>query len=306
MSFSPLVLGTAQFGLKYGIANKKGKLDQHQVVQIVHEAWNNGIHEFDTAQAYGDSEVLLGDALTELGISEEAKITTKFNPNLDHLDVDIMSQALEKSVETIGVPKLFAVMVHSENMLTIWTEGLAEILLSFVSSGRVEKIGFSVYSPDKALDALNLQGVDIVQLPTNIFDRRFERAGVFALAHKLRKQVYTRSVFLQGLILMNIEEVPDELQAAKAQLRKLEAISRHYGLTRKQIALGYLKLEAPNSKIVFGAETKEQVLENVEALRKEIPPSLLDEIRTEFAHVSEKVLNPSLWKEVGSFRQFEG
>ena len=78
-----LVLGTAQLGLSYGIANKTGRPDQGVATAIVHEAWKNGIREFDTAQVYGDSEVVLGRALAELGISCEAKIITKIAPNLD-------------------------------------------------------------------------------------------------------------------------------------------------------------------------------------------------------------------------------
>jgi len=56
MLFSHLVLGTAQLGLPYGIANQTGQPDQVVATAIIREAWNQGIREFDTAQGYGDSE----------------------------------------------------------------------------------------------------------------------------------------------------------------------------------------------------------------------------------------------------------
>ena len=48
-----LVLGTAQLGMNYGIANTSGQPDFPTIKSIIQNAWNNGIQEFDTAQAYG-------------------------------------------------------------------------------------------------------------------------------------------------------------------------------------------------------------------------------------------------------------
>jgi len=77
-----LVLGTAQIGLPYGIANKTGQPDPAVAVAIINEAWGQGIREFDTAQGYGVSEEILGKALSEIGITNEAGIISKFDPIL--------------------------------------------------------------------------------------------------------------------------------------------------------------------------------------------------------------------------------
>lgn len=63
-----LVLGTAQLGMSYGIANKTGLPDLATATAIVQTAWESGICEFDTAQAYGKSEQVLSQALSELGV----------------------------------------------------------------------------------------------------------------------------------------------------------------------------------------------------------------------------------------------
>ncbi|MDO9028146.1 MAG: aldo/keto reductase, partial [Candidatus Roizmanbacteria bacterium] len=180
----PLVLGTAQLGFHYGIANKTGQPDQATATAIVQEAWKNGIREFDTAQVYGNSEVVLGKALSELGIAREARVISKFNPALDHLSAVAMSDALNESLRRLGVPYLFGMMLHKEEILSLWDKGLAEILHELVLSGRIKHIGVSVYSPDKAIQALNTDVVDMVQLPANILDRRFEKAGVLQLANE--------------------------------------------------------------------------------------------------------------------------
>jgi len=165
-SSCPLVLGTAQFGSNYGIANadKTGLPDQITVNAIVQEAWENGIQEFDTAQGYGKSEEALGEALSELGVSAEAIIISKFDPALDHLDRSALSNALSESLSRLGIPSLYGMMLHREELLSLWDNGLSKILHDFALSGRVKYIGISVYSPDKAIQALNTEGIDMVQL----------------------------------------------------------------------------------------------------------------------------------------------
>lgn len=290
-----LVLGTAQLGFPYGIANKAGQPDQAVATAIIHEAWNHGIREFDTAQGYGISEEVLGKALYELGISSEARIITKFDPNLNHLDVSVMAKSLDQSLQRLGVQSLYGIMLHREEMLSLWDKGLGKILQAFVLSGRVKKIGISVYSPDKAVQALKTEGINMVQVPTNILDRRFEDAGIFKLADEKRKTIYIRSVFLQGLILMNPEEVPEKMDFARSVIEKIESLSDDFGLSRQEIALGYIKSETPNAYVIFGAETPTQVRENMTAWQKEIPKSLGNKIRTIFVNVDERILNPSLW-----------
>ena len=295
MLFSHLVLGTAQLGLTYGIANKTGQPDQAVATATICEAWNQGLREFDTAQGYGIGEEVLGNALYELGISSEARIITKFHPNLDHLDSSILSNALNRSLERLGVQSLYVIMLHREEMLSLWNNGLAKTLHGFVLSGRVQKIGISVYSPNKAIEALNTDGIDMIQLPTNILDRRFEDAGVFKLADEKKKTIYIRSIFLQGLILMNPREIPAKMAFSLPVIEKLESLSNDFGLSRQEIAIGYIKSEMPNAHVIFGAETPSQVRENMTAWQKEIPKSLGNKGRVLFANVDEQILNPSLW-----------
>ena len=51
-----LALGTAQFGMEYGVANQSGKPSQKGMRSILDLAWDHGMHTIDTAKAYGNSE----------------------------------------------------------------------------------------------------------------------------------------------------------------------------------------------------------------------------------------------------------
>jgi len=292
---SSLVLGTVQIGIPYGIANKTGQPDQAMATEIIRTAWENKIREFDTAQDYGVSEKVLGNALSDLGICREAKVISKFDPKLDHLDAKVLNTALGKSLNLLKVPSLYAIMVHSEELLPLWNRGLGDIMRDIKRRGKVKKIGFSVYTPDRAIDALNTAGVDLVQVPTNILDRRFEHAGVFDKAKEKSKTIYIRSVFLQGLILMNADEIPRNMEFARPVLEKVNSLTKELGMTRQEIALGYLKEKVPDAKLVVGADTPEQVRENRECWERKPPANLISLVSRYFGQTDEKILNPVEW-----------
>jgi|WetSurMetagenome_2_1015567.scaffolds.fasta_scaffold00106_6 aryl-alcohol dehydrogenase-like predicted oxidoreductase len=293
---SALVLGAAQLGFPYGIANKTGQPDRVAVRKIIQTAWDNGVREFDTAQDYGDSEKALGIAFAELGILKEAAVISKINPGLDHCDSPAMSKALDESLEKLATPCLAGLMIHNEDMLCRWANGIKDILRGFVSAGKVKKIGVSLYSPGKALEALNIEGIDMIQIPSNILDRRFERAGVYELALRKKKQVYIRSVFLQGLILMEPEDLPAHMSFAGETLDKITLLSRELNLTRHEMALGYLKEKFPEAKLVVGVDTPSQMMENVAGWIKKPADTIVLRVSECFDQVDEKILNPSLWR----------
>jgi aryl-alcohol dehydrogenase-like predicted oxidoreductase len=290
-----LVLGTAQHGMHYGIANKTGRPALHTVESMVAEAWNHGVREFDTAQAYGESERVLGRVLNSLGITRQARVTSKLHPMLDHRDSNALGRALQETLARLGQAKLYGLMLHRENLLDLWDAGLSETLHSFVDSGLVEHIGVSVYTPQAAVRALERGDIGLVQLPANIFDRRFEKAGVLREAQRCGKQAYVRSVFLQGLLLMSVDDLPESMRFAIPVMERLEDFSRKTGFSRKQLALGYVRSVYPAQKVVLGCETLQQVTDNLQLWSAELPEEIIAALRGEFQNTDEKIINPSLW-----------
>ena len=292
---SRLVLGTAQLGMDYGIANTIGQPDYNMAMSIVQEVWECGIREFDTAQAYGQSEKVLGRIIKDLGISDEAKVITKLAPDVDHSNRAALDKALKISMNNWGVESLYGLMLHREDMLDLWEKGLGRHLMGIVDSGRVAHIGVSVYSPEKAIQALNTEGISMVQLPTNVIDRRFEKAGVFKLADDLGKTIYIRSIFLQGLLLMSPDTLPEHMRFAAPVLNRLALLAQYAKLSINELCIGYIKNAFPHVRLVFGAETAAQVRENLKCWNVVWPNGLTQRIQTEFKDIDEIILDPSLW-----------
>jgi len=292
---SRLVLGTAQLGIDYGIANATGQPVYGAARSIVQEAWESGICEFDTAQAYGQSEKILGRVFKDLDIVDKVRVITKLVPDVDHSDRTALNNALEISMSNLGVESLYSLMLHREGMLDLWKKGLEENLMDIGGSGRVEHIGVSVYSPGKAVQALNTEGISMVQLPTNLIDRRFEKAGVFQLADNAEKTIYIRSIFLQGLLIMSLDKLPKHMRFVAPVLNRLASLAQDAGLSIIELCTGYVKSAFSNAKVIVGVETPTQVKGNLKCWNAVWPDGLAQRIQTEFGDIDEMILNPSLW-----------
>jgi aryl-alcohol dehydrogenase-like predicted oxidoreductase len=292
---SRLVLGTAQLGMPYGVANNTGQPDFETAMSIIKTAWEYGIREFDTAPVYGESEAVLGRSLSSLGISHEAKIITKLDPKLEPHQGQSLKMALDKSLERLQISSLYGLLVHREEWLDDLNNGLGNILQEFVRLGLVQHLGVSLYSPAKALQAMESDILEVIQVPANILDRRFADAGVFNVAEEKGKQVYIRSVFLQGLLLMRSEDLPANMAFVKPTLGKIDNLCLQYNYTRQKIALLYIKGKYPQAKIIFGADTTAQLEQNLNIWEDNF--TSISEIN-EFDNLSiidERIINPSFW-----------
>lgn len=290
-----LILGTAQLGMAYGIANRIGQPGPQQSKAIIKAAWKQGITHFDTAQDYGESEALLGHILSDLGIAEAARITTKLHPDINLLNKNGVSQAVAHSIQTLKIPKLFCLMLHREQDLDFLEKGLDVILKNLIRDGYTEKIGISVYSPGAAIAALHSDTIDIVQLPANILDRRFEKAGVFEAANAKNKKIQIRSIFLQGLILMGTQNLPKGMTFAQPVIQQLKDLAEEKNMTRTALALHYIKIKHSESCVVFGAESPDQVLENCSIWKSAVPNDIIKEADALFPVIDERILNITLW-----------
>jgi len=292
-----LILGTAQLGMQYGIANTTGKPDLINAETIIKEAWNGGVQEFDTAQAYGESEKILGNAFDNLNIKHSAKVITKISPTVNHNDENELRNSILTSLNNLGIDKLYGILLHKEELLNYWNEGLGEALASFRSEGLVEHLGVSVSNPEFAKIALEIKDITIIQVPSNILDRRFDRIDIFKKAEEKNKTIYIRSVFLQGLLLLNPDKLSKSMQFTYNVLEKFNMLADKCGISRQQLAFSFVIKAYPAVKIVLGAETSRQVKSNLVVLESTniVSDDIVDEARNLFNNVGDNILNPALW-----------
>lgn len=291
-----MALGTVQLGMPYGIANKTGRPDEQVARRIVQEAWDGGVRFFDTAQSYGVSEVVLGRALTAAGALAEAKVISKLDPRQKTATYETLRDSLRGSLERIGLARLWGVLLHRETFLDDWQHGLGPSLLKARDRGLFERAGVSVYSVDRAKQALRTPGIGILQASASVFDRRMIRAGIFGLADRIGIKVFVRSVYLQGLALMEPDTVPANLDAARDAVARFAAFCARHGVSRGRFAVGYVLQRAPSAMVVVGAESYEQVRENMRFFAEPpLPAEMLDAWDAEWPDDDESFINPQSW-----------
>jgi aryl-alcohol dehydrogenase-like predicted oxidoreductase len=159
-----------------------------------------------------------------------------------------------------------------------------------------KKVGVSVYSYKDAMRVLEHDDFEIVQIPFNVFDQSYYSKGIFREAEKRNKTVFIRSIFLQGLLLIEQEELGKDKKNFMSYLQARDSLCVRFGLTKKELAIGYVKKRAGGAYIVFGAEEPSQVEETVLIFEKaDINDEITEEIEQQLPVTNEDIVNPSNW-----------
>ena len=142
-----LCLGTVQFGMKYGINNRQGQPSMNDSVEMIKYAVDNGVKYIDTARAYGDAELVIGEYNKIYGVPKDIKIISKLRPNIieaDTKDVNsLIRDEFESSLKRMGVDKLNGYLLHTPEY--IYNQNILDALLNLKEEKMVENIGVSIY-----------------------------------------------------------------------------------------------------------------------------------------------------------------
>jgi aryl-alcohol dehydrogenase-like predicted oxidoreductase len=265
-----LGLGTAQLGLSYGVSNRGGRPSEDEAAAILECALGQDIAAIDTAPAYGGAEALLGRLLPA---GAAVRIVTKTAPlapgaEVTAADCDEVRRSAERSLERLRRDRLDGLLVHHGSELALrGGELLAHCLLELRDAGVARRLGVSVYTREELDAARRLLPLDLVQLPLNALDQRFLRDGTLAELREAGIEVHARSVFLQGLLLIEPEELPAHFAAAEQALRRYHEPRRRLGLTPVEAALGFVRAEAGVDVALVGANSVRELEECSAALR---------------------------------------
>lgn len=286
-----LAIGTAQFGMAYGIANSMGQLDESAVSSIIDFAKSNNIDTIDTAISYGESEKILG----KVGVGN-LNVVTKLPeiPNNLKSIGSWVNEQVELSLIRLGKKSLSALLLHRPRQLLDQDKSnLWHTLLQLKNDQIVDKIGFSIYSPED-LDILwDRFKPDIFQAPYNVFDRRLCSSGWLSRADKEGVEVHVRSIFLQGLLLMNQKNRPFQFNQWSKLWGKWDSWVNSIGVTPLQAALAFACSDKRISRVVIGVDSLNHIKQILKANDTSINDFPLELISNDMS-----LINPSNWSNV--------
>ncbi len=278
-----LILGSAQWGLNYGISNTYGKPKKREIQEIIDIADNKNIHYVDTAYLYGDSEKRVGSLC-----SDKFKIITKINPNSNEF---IIENLVNRSLKRLERKKVYGCLIHNVDILIdnphLWSE-----LVHEKEKGKIEKIGCSFYEPYQLEKILSLKILpDIVQIPFSILDRKFEK--YFSELKRKKIEIHIRSVFLQGLYFLDTNSLSEKFTSIKEPLKKIEQLCDENFINKLDLCLAYVSNNSLVDYIVIGVQNKEQLIQIIRSKSK-LPKTLMKEVSS-IQIKDNKMLNPTKW-----------
>ena len=281
-----IVLGGAQLGLPYGILNGGETLSREEVARILDTAVDHGIDSIDTAIAYGQSELIIGETS-----QNRFKIISKLPP----LPVDISNVSewvhsqVQGSLSRLKCTSLDALLLHRPQDLT-GAQGaeLYAAIGSLMAEKMIHRFGVSIYSPDDLEGIIGTFDIHVVQAPLNVFDRRI--LGVTDQLSALNIEVHARSVFLQGVLIASPQDRPHRFEPWSEHFALFDEWVRSSGVSAMACCMGFALQQPGIAKLVIGTTSAE----SLDEIMNSIPNSVL-EVPTHLQSSVEQLIDPRFW-----------
>ena len=283
-----IAIGTANFGMQYGVANSRGKLSKNSVAEILGLAKSLGITCLDTANAYGESQKVLG----EFGV-RDWRVVSKISSvpqNCNDIDSFVCTQ-IDLILSSLRLSDFETVLVHNSKDLTgELGDEVYEALNAAKSRGQVEKIGVSIYDPSDLESITSRFQLDVVQAPINVFDNRLQDSGWLDRLASMGVEVHARSVFLQGVLLSAIAQNNDFFKPWKTTFEKWNRFAESSGTSALMNCVKHVNSFEKVTFAVVGVDSAQNLSEVFDAFSEQ--PQRIDE---GYFSVDSQLINPACW-----------
>jgi aryl-alcohol dehydrogenase-like predicted oxidoreductase len=277
-----LALGTAQFGLDYGISNISGQISFEEARKILKLLKANSIDTLDTASDYGNSEKVLG----KIGVNDYYVVTKTASLKSG---VDNVIESFYQSLMDLNTTSVYGLLIHNiDDVKDKKFDALYKELLKLKQDKLISKIGFTTYMPEQVDFLLNNLDFDLIQVPINVFDTRLIDDGQLQALKNKNIEVHARSVFLQGLLL-NFEKLDSYFFKWIKHFNIYKKMVKVSDLSLLEYALNFVLNIKEIDKVIVGVDSESQL--------KEITKSVIGKKNLQAYPLNDiDLINPALWK----------
>ena len=285
-----IAIGTAQFGMRYGVSNDHGQVPQPEAKSLLDWALEAGITTLDTASSYGESERRLGGCgAGRFDVVSKVKALPSTARDIESWVLD----EVEKSIELLRVEALQGCLVHSpEDLLGPRGDKIYKAMLSAKEQGLARNIGVSIYSPAQLDELVSRYMFDIVQAPMNVFDRRLHSSGWLHRLSEQGIQVHVRSIFLQGLLLMRPDQRPSYFQQWWQIFSSYDRYIEKTSCSALEACIGFIKQFTMIDTVIIGLTSLSQLKRIYEIFLDEDKILVPDGLQSEELGL----IDPSNWR----------
>ena len=288
---APFALGAMMF-------SSFGTTDQTEVDRMVARALDAGVNMIDTADAYGESEEILGRALR--GRRDDVVLATKFarpideDPNHRGGSRRWIMTAVENSLRRLQTDHLDLYQMHRPDPATDIEETLSA-LTDLVRSGKVRMIGSSDMPASEMVEAQwtaerrGLERFRVEQPHYSLLDRTIERE-VLPTAQRYGMGTVIWSPLSSGMLTGRVRRGQESdlrrthLFAALRDERRIDAVEEfvaladEVGVPLTHLALAFVVAHPGVTAALIGPRTMEQLDDLLAAADVRLTDDILDRI----------------------------
>jgi aryl-alcohol dehydrogenase-like predicted oxidoreductase len=289
---SPFALGALALGTSIG------NPDPDDSARIIHKALDAGINFIDTADAYGDSEVTVGEALK--GRRDSVVLATKFSrpigedPNHQGASRRWIITAAENSLRRLQTDYIDLYQVHRPDPATDIEETLSA-LSDLIHSGKVRAVGTSAMPASDIVEAQwvaerrGLQRFRTDQPPYSILSRGIERE-VLPVVQRYGMGTLVWGPLAQGLLTGRVRKgQQNDLRRARLfrhlnderridVVEQLVPLADEAGLPMTHLAMAFAIAHPGVTSALIGAHTMEQLDDLLAGIDVALTDEVLDRI----------------------------
>ena len=289
---SPYALGALALGTHIG------NPDHDDSIRIIHKALDAGINFIDTADAYGESEVVVGKALK--GRRDSVVLATKFSrptgddPNHQGASRRWIMTAVENSLRRLQTDYIDLYQVHRPDPGTDIEETLSA-LSDLIHSGKVRAVGASAMPASDIIEAQwvaerrGLERFRADQPPYSILSRGIERE-VLPVAQRYGMGILVWGPLGQGMLTGRVRK-GQQTDLRRAHIfrhlndeRRIDAVEQliplaeKAGLPMTHLAIAFAIAHPGVTSAIIGPHTMEQLDDLLAAADVTLTDDILDQI----------------------------
>ncbi len=258
-----LILGTANFGMNYGIANGK-RLDDSTLDEVLSLASDEGFWGIDTANAYGDAELRIGQFFERNG--KTLKVITKLTER-DYPSEETVEKEIEAALTRMHIDFIDVLLIHSHQTYRQYGETVLPVLRRLCREKVIGEYGVSLYRPQEMKVVVeDTQGPMAFEIPLNLFDRRFIDGPQLQDFKTAGHHFFARSIFLQGLFFIEPKDCPLHFSSVKDRLMKMKAFSDDAGLEPESLPLLFALSHPHMDGVILGVDHLAHLRRNIDAI----------------------------------------
>ena len=298
LQVSEISLGTVELGMDYGIPvhGEHRRPSEADAARLLNCTLDLGINLIDTAQAYGESEAIIGRALRSR--RDEYILATKISSLSweGYAGKELRERveaSITESLRTLHTDIIDLLYIHNATPELIQRGEIVEIIQRAQQAGYARFIGATTYGEAAPLAVLKDGRFDCIQIAYNLLDRQFEER-VLPSAKENDVGVVIRSVLLKGALTYRYAHLPEELRELRAAVKGVNSLCGAQDCKLPELAYRFVLAHPVVSTALVGTGRVRELQEIASfAGCGALPPELLNDIRE--IVVNPDQLNPGTW-----------